>query len=48
VPEIRTVGTFHTCSVSAAARLGLPELLERWWRELVTLRRSEPSPDHVL
>ncbi len=34
VPDLRTDGAFGVFAISAAGRLGLPTLLDAWWREL--------------
>jgi GTPase len=49
VPEIEAPGTFGMFSISAAARIGLEELLDAWWRQLLAMKKAAAvrSEDHV-
>src|ERR671939_299250 len=39
VPPIETEGAFGAYAISAAARTGLDELLDAWWRELLAMKK---------
>lgn len=46
VPEVDTHGAFSALSVSAPGRMGLTELLDAWWSQLLVVRAAEASiPD---
>ena len=46
VPEIDTHGAFAALSVSAPGRMGLTELLDAWWSQLLLVRAAEATvPD---
>ena len=40
LPPIETPGSFGSFAISAAARTGIDELLDAWWRQLLDLRKS--------
>src|SRR5918912_1789572 len=39
-PPIETEGAFGAYAISAAARTGLDELLDAWWRELLAMKKT--------
>ncbi|MEP6834181.1 MAG: GTPase ObgE [Gemmatimonas sp.] len=46
VPEINTHGAFASMSVSAPGRMGLTELMDSWWSQLLLVRAAEAAvPD---
>ena len=46
VPEMDTHGAFAALSVSAPGRMGLTELLDAWWSQLLLVRAAEATvPD---
>lgn len=46
VPDIDTPGAFGRFAISGAARTGLDELKDAWWRQLLVLRQAEsPAAD---
>ncbi len=46
VPEINAAGAFAALSVSAPGRMGLTELLDAWWSQLLIVRAAEATvPD---
>lgn len=51
-PEIDAPGAFGVYAISAPGRMGLDELQDAWWRQLLELRKAEeaaePSPSTLL
>ncbi len=46
-PELRTDGAFGVWSISAAARSGLPAMLDGWWTNLQRLRAAEVPASEI-
>lgn len=41
VPEINAEGAFGNYAISAPGRLGLDDLIDAWWRQLLALKKAE-------
>lgn len=44
VPEIDAPGAFGMYAISAAGRMGLDEVLDAWWRQLLAMRAAAEQP----
>lgn len=44
VPDIVAEGAFGMFAISAAGRMGLDELLDAWWRRLLSMKRAAEAP----
>lgn len=44
IPEVEAPGAFGRYAISAAGRMGLDDLLDGWWRQLLAMRTAAEQP----